>query len=449
MTLWQDPPPQSRRQARENERAAAQQAENAGRSRRAATIAPTAAGEVPDVSTPYGSTAAMRGGAGPTAPAVVRPVPPRYDGLAFDTLVSADPAPSDLYRAAQPPGRTEPVTSPLAVVNPPVVPVPAVPASAVPASAVPASAVPASTPEHTLTRRELRAMLQAQEANQQASSPSSAAQNLPSPAATIQAAPIQAAPTPVAPPVAPEPSVIPIAALPVPTTQTVFPQPVSPQPAAPQPVARVQPAVPAPVTQAPAAEVPAADYAPVATPTATAEVTVTTHHAASAPRPYAPTNEPWSLAAAEGSTAGDPAAPSYSRSAVTTGSVTTSNALIIPTVPSAADALGPLTSTGEILVTGSIDLPRSLAATGQHSDRMDTSAIDRLFEQPEAGEHTPSSVAPIRASRAVSSHTSTRDVITPPRNRGNKLPTFLAITAAVLALGVVGLLVAGYVFKVF
>jgi hypothetical protein len=170
----------------------------------------------------------------------------------------------------------------------------------------------------------------------------------------------------------------------------------------------------------------------------------------SSPRSYQPPTDRWTPADPhDNGTDPRSPAPSFSRSTVSSGSATTSNALIIPNVPSVADAMGPLTSTGEILVTGSIDLPRSLGATGQRSDRFDSSDIDRLFEQPEAGEQTESTVAPIRASRAVSTHTSTRDVITPRRTYGNKLPTVLAITAAVLALGVVGLLVAGYILKVF
>ena len=71
-----------------------------------------------------------------------------------------------------------------------------------------------------------------------------------------------------------------------------------------------------------------------------------------------------------------------------------------------------------------------------------------MFEQDE-NEFNTSDVAPIRASRAVSTHTSTRGVITPPKKRGGRLPVVLSITAAVLAIGVVGLLVAGYILKVF
>jgi len=58
-------------------------------------------------------------------------------------------------------------------------------------------------------------------------------------------------------------------------------------------------------------------------------------------------------------------------------------------------------------------------------------------------------VQPVRASRAISTHTSTRGVIAPPKKRGNTLPVILMVTAGVLAVGVIGLLVAAYVLKVF
>jgi hypothetical protein len=118
-------------------------------------------------------------------------------------------------------------------------------------------------------------------------------------------------------------------------------------------------------------------------------------------------------------------------------------------VPSVADATGPLTSTGEVLVTGSIDLPRGLGSTGQHPDRFDTADLDRMFDQPDPIGDNSANVAPVRASRAVSTHTSTRGMITPPKSRGTKLPIVLAITAAVLFVGVAGLLVAGFIFHAF
>jgi len=100
------------------------------------------------------------------------------------------------------------------------------------------------------------------------------------------------------------------------------------------------------------------------------------------------------------------------------------------------------------MVTGSIDLPKSLGATGQHPDHFDSSDIDRLFEESDAAPAT-SGVAPVRASKAVATHTSTRGIITPPKARGNKLPVVLAVTAAFLAVGVAALLVAGFAFHAF
>ncbi|MCU1445290.1 MAG: hypothetical protein JWP54_948 [Cryobacterium sp.] len=129
------------------------------------------------------------------------------------------------------------------------------------------------------------------------------------------------------------------------------------------------------------------------------------------------------------------------------GIPTTTNALILPAIPRQG-AAGPITSTGEIMITGSIDLPRSLGATGQHPNLFDSSEMDRMLDQlDEAGHHN--DVAPVSASRAVSTHTSTRGVMTPPRKRGASLPTVLAITAALLAIGVLSLFVVGYAFNIY
>ncbi|WEO75774.1 hypothetical protein BJQ94_10270 [Cryobacterium sp. SO2] len=129
------------------------------------------------------------------------------------------------------------------------------------------------------------------------------------------------------------------------------------------------------------------------------------------------------------------------------GIPTTTNALILPAIPRQGTA-GPITSTGEIMITGSIDLPRSLGATGQHPNLFDSSEMDRMLDQLDEGGHH-NDVAPVSASRAVSTHTSTRGVMTPPRKRGASLPTVLAITAAVLAIGVLSLFVVGYAFNIY
>ena len=129
------------------------------------------------------------------------------------------------------------------------------------------------------------------------------------------------------------------------------------------------------------------------------------------------------------------------------GMPTTTNALILPAIPRQGTG-GPITSTGEIMITGSIDLPRSLGATGQLPNLFDSSEMDKMLDQLDEGGHH-NDVAPVSASRAVSTHTSTRGVMTPPRKRGASLPTVLAITAAVLAIGVLSLFVIGYAFNIY
>ncbi|SDK72976.1 hypothetical protein SAMN05216282_11193 [Cryobacterium psychrotolerans] len=130
------------------------------------------------------------------------------------------------------------------------------------------------------------------------------------------------------------------------------------------------------------------------------------------------------------------------------GSPTTTSALILPSIPLQGSSSGPLTSTGEILITGSYDLPRSLGSTGHHPGNFDSSDMDQSDDHDDAGGYN-STVAPVSASRAVSTHASNRGLVAPPQKSGNSLPTVLAITAAVLAVGVLALFVLGYVFNIF
>jgi hypothetical protein len=130
------------------------------------------------------------------------------------------------------------------------------------------------------------------------------------------------------------------------------------------------------------------------------------------------------------------------------GMPTTTNALILPSIPQQAPGSGPLTSTGEVLVTGSIDLPRSLGSTGQHPNTFDSSEMDHLLDQLDETAPT-SSVAPVSASKAVSSHASTRGVMTPPKKQAISVPTVLSVTGAVLGVGVLALILGGPVFNIF
>ncbi|TFD31468.1 hypothetical protein [Cryobacterium cryoconiti] len=130
------------------------------------------------------------------------------------------------------------------------------------------------------------------------------------------------------------------------------------------------------------------------------------------------------------------------------GIPTTTNALILPSIPHQGSTSGPLSSTGEIMVTGSIDLPRSLGSTGALPHLFDSSDMDQMLEQLDEGGHH-SDVAPVSASRAVSTHASTRGVMAPPVKRGVTVPAVLTVTAGVLAFGVAALFVAGYVLNIF
>ncbi len=254
------------------------------------------------------------------------------------------------------------------------------------------------TGERTLTRRELRAMLQAQAANQANHSPAIAEPIVPVTFTDEGAPAAQQADTPV--------TSSPASAF------TAFGSQAAAAPAAPAAAAAAAPAEAEEDTSA------------------------------QERRPFTPPTGHWSMAAE----LEDGSEPITSRNVGHSTAATTTNALILPSLPQ-ADATGPLTSTGEILVTGSIDLPRTLGATGAH-DRIDSSDIDRLLDS-EENEFNTSEVAPVRASRAISTHTSTRGVIAPPKKRGNALPVVLMVTAGVLAVGVIGLLIAAYVLHVF
>ncbi|MEN2741850.1 hypothetical protein ABCS02_29035 [Microbacterium sp. X-17] len=410
MTSWPEQPaeasqpPQTRRQARESERTAARQA-----ARRAGTSEATPAGEIPETSaTPGAEAQASDEEQAPAIPASAFAEPGVSSGGSFDNLLfsapqrpAADPGSDassfDLFRQAPDPSKPEPVTQPMSVL-------PSSAAAPVRATSPQITTAPSTasddesdpTGERTLTRRELRAMLQAQAANQASHSPAIAEPIIPV-TFTDETAPVSAA----------QQADTAVTSSPA----SVFTGFGSQAAAAP----------------APAAAVPAEADEDVS---------------AQERRPFTPPTGHWSTAAE----LEDGSEPITSRNVGHSTAATTTNALILPSLPQ-ADATGPLTSTGEILVTGSIDLPRTLGATGAH-DRIDSSDIDRLLDS-EVNEFNTSEVAPVRASRAISTHTSTRGVIAPPKKRGNALPVVLMVTAGVLAVGVIGLLIAAYVLHVF
>lgn len=402
MTSWQDQPPLTRRQARELERSREDggsatpqnpQAEPSEppqavpvtpapqpQSRRVSTSEPTTGGERPNVAT----VAPPRESAMTT-----RPPMPNY---------------SQAFGAAT-------LTAPTAIAPAPAAPALAAPAPAAPAESFrPRSFAPETRaevrdgadaesdaiPQRTLTRRELRAMLAAQE---------------------LEEAP---APSAIASP--------PVAEL------------VEPQVADDAASRRVTWTPPAP--EAPERPV----WAPI--PPVAEEFDSSDRSRASDVVPPKPVGH-WSVDADEVDL-DDAAGQSFDQLISRGGSggvATTTSALILPSIPQGREGSVALT-TGEILVTGSFDLPRSLGSTGAHPDRIDGAEIDDLFDFDE--ESTTTGAQPIRASRAVSSHTSTRDVLVPPKKESRwSVPFVLTLAGGVLLVSVVALVVAGFVAGVF
>lgn len=118
-----------------------------------------------------------------------------------------------------------------------------------------------------------------------------------------------------------------------------------------------------------------------------------------------------------------------------TGTVSTPNSLILSQTPAGVPLVGPVTATGEIMITGTFDLPEGLGSVGHApgtTDGRDADAVLLDGELPAA-----SSPTPIAASAAISTVKQPGEIIRPPApEKGSKLLIALIITTGVLALGV-------------
>ena len=382
MTSSQEPP-LTRREARERERLLLEQ--------QAASSTPDAAA----VQTPPPAAVAQPPVAQPPVvqPPVVQPTPmqavpqpPQAPNVASSPAYAAPRSANAYGEQPSPFGgaiATPAPSNPFAPRHEPVAPAPA---------QYPGAAAPEpTTPERTLTRRELRAMLDANSA---------------------EAFDLDLDDDPVAPPAMPGPVAAPHAA------------PFPPQPAPTRTPAPHQPAptrAPAPhqVTESAIADEPAA-----------------------APKPVGhwtdQLNAPVDRA--------EPFDQLLSRGGMSHGVPTTTNALILPTLPDHMPMGNSMASSGEVIVTGSVDLPRSYGAAGVHPSQIDSSDVDRLFDQIEDGAGVG---APVAATRAISTQGPARAMMAPPKKEGMNAPLVLAVTAGVLALGVVATLVIGAVAGLF
>ncbi|MGN8050038.1 hypothetical protein ACTJKO_10140 [Curtobacterium sp. 22159] len=122
--------------------------------------------------------------------------------------------------------------------------------------------------------------------------------------------------------------------------------------------------------------------------------------------------------------------------------VTNTNAIILPN-SALADPTGALNATGEVILTGSIDLPSSLSSTGSHRP-IDGAEVDRLLEQHD--EQPDTDASPVRASRAVSSHTSTRQVVlAAAKPKESRTPLILGVTVGAVGIAAAAVIIVALV----
>jgi hypothetical protein len=560
MTTYQDPQPQSRRAARNSERAESDHTptpfEAAAEmwdtnSRRAAGLAPTSPrseaptsgrrAEAAPTGEPLGYVTQQRGPAAPEQavpdtpvvstpqfrprgttpqPQEAAPQPPTEALPVADTprYRLRDYSPEGTGRRAAAPAPAPEWTQPYDPLNPGEadlgyqterrVPVaPAQPVSEVPVeilqsppraevstgSIAPSAEVPPSVaqvdappvpdapaPERTLTRREMRALVEAEQATASGPLPLVAPEPKPTTGLTnaisefdaLMARAAAAAPVPVEAPIAPEawqidplPEPTPTASAPSgppePTpsapasaeappadqgaSDSAWPFSWSEQASAPVPVVSEEVAHPAPGSasaQVPTDPPSAWDVA--ATPQPAETVAPVSHEPESRPRSEARGLRPTGHWAAQLDDDGDEVMETTVNRTIGTATVTT-NALVLPTTPD-TDIRGPLTSTGEILLTGSIDLPASLASTGVTS-RIESSGMDHLFETHDA-EVVSTDSKPVSAIRAVSTQSGS-GLTHAPKSKGNRALTALLVAAVGMGVVVVGLLGLALAFGAF
>lgn len=493
MTTYQDPPLQSRRAVRQGERPEPQQPSS-----------PFAPPQVPRNAS----------GAGEPLSYVTqnRPPLPGYEGAAgrrAEQEPAGQPAPPEFPASEQPANSFRPRDySPEARSAPPAW----VPeddresghvdyrtqarANVVPPASL-ASSLSGEPSEQTFTRRELRALRDAQGLVEQPAAPAAPvapAQQVapvapPAPAPSTQldsamaefdvltgrsgvpapaaddpsrragrraAAPTEAAPEDglavfdavVAPPAAPTPLIEPAdrQTHAAPAQPVAPPQPIAPQsfapPIAPPPVAPAQPAPqpqavvlpPEPAPMAPVAFTPPQAPVPAEPPAAGAPAAVEPVAPITGERPVGH----WTTQ----SDLDDRTQINESTISRTVGAgsgAITTSALVLPSIP------GQHMETGEVMLTGSLSLPASLAATGAHHS-IDESDLDHLLDP---GDHQAINTdsVPIRAIRAVSSHTnSSNPLLTAAKpNRGGRALTALIVSASGMVVVVVTLLVVALV----
>ena len=128
------------------------------------------------------------------------------------------------------------------------------------------------------------------------------------------------------------------------------------------------------------------------------------------------------------------------------GTSASTSALVLAEIPVGSDIRGVLTHTGEVMLTGSIDLPLSLSSTGT-TERIDQGGIDDLFDWRDE-EIVSVDSEPVRAVTAVSTNIGGHGVTHTQKPKGTRGLTALLVTACALAVVVTGLIIAAFAFNI-
>lgn len=137
-----------------------------------------------------------------------------------------------------------------------------------------------------------------------------------------------------------------------------------------------------------------------------------------------------------------------SRGSGATGSLAATNALILSQTPETGSFASPVTATGEVLITGTFNLPDHFGSTGTVPGTADGKDADAVLIDGELP--ASSSPTPIAASAAISTIKSAEDIIKPPApEKGGRLMLALVITAGALALALTGVLIVALVTGAF
>jgi hypothetical protein len=399
-----------------------------------------------------------------TQPAPWTPPSAGSEDLSYHTSVEADRPIPESYSA--------PTSTPPVVVTPADIPTQR--------EATPAARAEPSE-EHTLTRREMREMRNAAAAppvvEPVAAEPTRVAPTDNPPAATVQPVVHEQFPTARKPESSEELAaamaefdklfdahdVPPLVEPPAPASASYGSAPVAAAPVAHDPIPEVVAPTPTPRAEAtssvPAVSVPPVSAPPTSVPPVSVPPAPAPESAGVDDRPAEPLREvisaPEVYAAPEGHWSNQVEIDERTQKSrgphkrdISASDAITTSALVLPNFPVTSPITGPVSGTGQVLMTGSIDLPRSLGVNGLHPSRYDHPDIDSIIDAGDREDSAPDS-APVRAVRAVSTYTSSQGIIATKRPRGNNLPMVLSITAAVMMVGVVVLVVAGMIFKIF